>query len=123
MRRFGFQLEDDLHEQLKLEAEAEGISMAAVCRNALQEHLARAKRSEESNVSTWDRLMSQVSDFLSSTKFLPESTPEAISPSSLELYDSPQRARSRHRPAYVAPRRYNKGLYRSDTRWLDEIWA
>jgi len=118
MRRFGFRLDDDLHEQLKLEAEAEGISMAAVCRNALQEHLARAKRSEESRVSTWDRLLSQVSDFLSSTKFLPETTPEAISPSSLEFSGSPQRARSRHQPTYVARR-----VYKSDTRWLDEIWA
>ena len=39
MKRFGFSLDEDLHDALRARADQEGTSMAAICREALFYHL------------------------------------------------------------------------------------
>jgi hypothetical protein len=131
VKKFGFRLEDELYEELKSQAELDDTSMAAICRNALREHLSKSKQplKSEKGPSTWENLMAQVAAFLDTPAFLPETTPDAIparSPFKGSFLET-SREVELFQPDYgwsqgaVPNSSYNTS--RPNERWLDEIWA
>lgn len=144
-KRFEFSMDQDLHSALKAFAEHEGVSMAAICREALQLHLAAETEKasyplpEVHTVST-DDTWCELDDFLNEPYVedepyirgepSPWTNSSTVCPAPyLDLLDAPwvgpkvnhitprpgPRVRRHH-----APRR---SFRTPNHRWLDEMWA
>jgi len=62
-KRFGFLLEEELHQSLKARAELEETSMSAICRHALRIHLRNTAQVDTSGPG-WAKLKRQVRSYL-----------------------------------------------------------
>jgi hypothetical protein len=122
-KRFGFSLDEELHAALQARADEEGVSMAAICREALFAHLQkpaldlsfppRPTIAGPDWVDTQDDIFQELDDFLSEP-FRPEHTPDL-----LYRADRPRRKRC----LYDSPPERRGVVDCSHTRWLDELWA
>ena len=137
-KRFGFSLDSELHAALQARAEAEGISMAAICREALFTHLQKPAlkiplppRADTAGPA-WGILKQGVHDYLGhqehnetleelddflSEPFRPEHTPDLF-------YSAERRPRITRDPQSYNPPPPPRAVIKDyNTRWLDELWA
>lgn len=149
MKKFSFALTDELHHQLRKTAKVYDTSMSAICREALTAHLHHLKDPFEQSIeevlasipdpdqeiSSWDRLKSQVWDFLNrpddllspdcgffSEEYIPEIPGfENDLFAHLPAVYPPTHGKS-SRPKKVTRSIWDEGTF-DHNRFLDEIWA
>ena len=153
MKKFSFSLTDELHKELKDTAKAYNTSMSAICREALASHLHRLNDPFEQSIeevlattmppqneeiTSWERLKSQVWDFLNqpddflgqdcgffSEEYIPE-IPGFGEDLFGHLDERPRnKFRGSHRTKHFTPIQPRTKFHsRNDaTRFLDELWA
>jgi ribbon-helix-helix CopG family protein len=137
-KRFGFSLDTELHAELQARAEAEGTSMAAICREALLLHLQKPALNlplpprADTTGPGWGSLKQGVRDYLGRQEFdesleeLEDFLSEPFQPKHTpDLFYSAERRRRTTDvvSSYNPPPRARARVDDYGTRWLDELWA